>query len=177
MKFPIFFYLILWTPLAILNIISVILPFSFLEFQEECKFPERGLISFSGFQRAFIGIFIIQIAHFSFRKLKGLNLLPKLDEDDYNLAIILQVLNICFSFAFFHLISKSNCEVIEIKIQGFLRIISVLGSPILVYGLYEEPTYNVIIAQPVDEEIEIELPIYNNSVSDQQEENYSDIDV
>lgn len=185
MKFPIFFYTLLWVPLAILTMISVILPFAFLEFNDECKFLENNhdvsSLSFKGFQRSFIVIFILQSLHFSLRKLGGKQLLPNTTESDYNLAVILQVTNLCFSFVFFHLIAKSSCPVTEARVQGFLRIISILGSPILVYGLYSEPPYTVIIAQPVDEEIEIELgeahhpgPIY---IDDEISENHEDIEV
>lgn len=181
MKFPIFFYTFLWFPIAIVNLITAILPFAFLEFNDECKFLENThnvslQLSFKEFQRTFIVIFILQILHFSCRKLRGYRLLPKTADSDYIIAILIHVTNLCFSVVFFHMISNSNCQDVEARLQGFLRIISILGSPILIYGIYDEPDYNVIIAQPVEfdefnPENGIELPIYNN------DNEFSDIEV
>ena len=191
MKFPIFFYTFLWFPIAILNIVSVILPFAFIEFNEECKFPIDS-IPFSGFQKLFVGLLTFQLFHFSIRKFKGLNFLPKSGEPDFALATITYVVNLCSSTMFFLHVSDSKCPVTMARIQGTFRILGILGIPILIYGInYDGPVYNVIIAQPVDEGLE--LPIYTidenenpyvediqniqNENEDENEDGYIDIEV
>jgi len=165
--FPIFFYIVLWTPIAIMNVISIVLPFVFIEFHEQCDFPpELSSFSFSGFQKTFIFIFIFQLFHFSIRKIRNLRFLPTLREYDFILATLLYFANFITSSIFFYLVAISNCQIFEIRLQGVFRILSNLGIPVIIYGIRDEPLYNVIIAQPVDDDynIEIELPIYDESI-------------
>ena len=175
MKFPIFFYTLLWFPIAILNLITTILPFIFVEFHEECEFP-IGSIKFEDFQKLFISLFVFRIFHFSIRKFKGFELLPKKNEPDFALALIIYIINLCSSFVFFIHVANSRCPVLEARVQGTIRILAILGIPILIYGInYNEQIYNVIIAQPVDEGLE--LSNYNPYNDEDNNESYSDIEV
>ena len=96
--------------------------------------------------------------------------MPTKRELDFPLAFITYTLNLCSSTVFFFLVANSSCPVTEARIQGTVRILAVLGIPILVYSLIDDPPYNIIIAQPVMEnEIEMgygnEIEIgYNNEI-------------
>jgi hypothetical protein len=170
------FYMFIWTPLVLLSAISSIMPLFMIDFKDDkiCNLgpifyntdrPKSNVFNF--YEYSFIFITIIYVLKIFTRMCWGMHpiLVDRREETVYSIIIesLLFIYSFIYTFIFFLEVATSEkCEESVIKFQAIIRMITHIGYPFIIYGLFRITTTSVDTVVPL-------AYYYNNEPQPQQE--------